>query len=145
MSVLKTERCPACQAVVNPAWETCVACHQPLTTDEILIEPAAVNARPIYWERADLTIAGPAQPEFLARVGTGPRASYWVIAQFEGSPLWINTVVLRSRQAFEHQERVTVLEQPNPHRSTENTTPERRKQNEETTPHLFPTHGNTYL
>jgi hypothetical protein len=71
--------------------------------DNIVIESAAVHTRLIYWERADLSIAGPAQPEFLAQVGTGPRTSYWVVAQFEGGPVWINSVVLRSRQAFEHQ------------------------------------------
>lgn len=138
MSSVKTERCQWCQAVVNPAWETCVACHLPLNTDEIVIEPAAPNARPIYWERADLTIVGPAHPEFLARVGTGPRASYWVVAEFLGQPIWINSIVLRSKSAWECQVAVTLVNglnetspaSPSSHRS--------RKQNEETNGDLFP-------
>jgi len=103
MGPTKTERCQTCQAVVNPAWETCAACRRPLTTSEIVIEPAAENARPIFWERATTEIVGPAQPEFLARVGTGPRTSYWVVALYGGLPVWINSTVLRSKQAFERQ------------------------------------------
>lgn len=71
--------------------------------ENIVIEPAAANPRPIYWERADLSIVGPGRPEFLAKVGEGPRATYWVVAQFQGAPVWINSIVLRSKKAFEQQ------------------------------------------
>jgi hypothetical protein len=103
MGPTKTERCQTCQAVVNPTWETCAACRCPLSTNEILIEPAAPNARPIYWERATTEIVGPARPEFLARVGTGPKAQYWVVAEFHGQPVWINSIVLRSKKQFVQQ------------------------------------------
>jgi hypothetical protein len=103
MGPTHTERCQTCQAVVNPIWETCAACRAPLTTNEIVIEPAAENPRPIYWGKADGSIWGPARPEFLARVGNGPRASYWVVALYEGLPVWVNSTVLRSKQAFERQ------------------------------------------
>jgi hypothetical protein len=69
----------------------------------ITIEPAHPNARPVYWERGTREIVGPATPEFLARVGTGPNATYWVVAQFKELPVWINSTVLRSKQAFERQ------------------------------------------
>lgn len=69
----------------------------------VVIEPAAPNARPVFWQRADGSIVGPAQPEFLARVGHGPTASFWVVALFEGLPVWINATVLRSKQQFEQQ------------------------------------------
>ena len=72
------------------------------SVENIFIEPAAPNARPIFWERAT-GIAGPAHPEFLAMTGRGPRASYWVVAQFEGLPIWINSLQLRSKRQFEHQ------------------------------------------
>lgn len=109
MGPTKIERCKTCLAVVNPVWETCAACRHPLTTNEIVIEPAATNARPIFWERAT-GIVGPAQPEFLARVGTGPKVSYWVVAQFEGLPIWINSTVLRSKRQFEEQVKPLVAE-----------------------------------
>ncbi len=143
MSVIKTERCPLCQAVVNPAWETCMACHRLLNTSEIAMEPAAVNARPIYWERADLSIAGPATPEFLAKVGTGPKASFWVVAVYNGSPWWIRADTLRSRQDWEQASKVVdmtglqvTLPRPSP-------MPPSRKQKQETKRHLFPPQGNT--
>jgi|CXWL01.1.fsa_nt_gi hypothetical protein len=80
------------------------------TTENIVIEPAAANPRPVYWERADLSIVGPGQPEFLAKVGEGLRATYWVVAQFQGVPVWINSIVLRSKKAFEQQAKVLVVE-----------------------------------
>lgn len=78
--------------------------------ETIVIEPAAENPRPVYWERADLSIVGPGRPEFLAKVGEGPRATYWVVAQFQGVPVWINSIVLRSKKAFEQQAKVRVVE-----------------------------------
>src|SRR5262245_23386650 len=91
MGPTQAERCRACHAVINPTWETCAACQRPLTTPEITIGPAGMNAAPVYWERGDCSIVGPAQPEFLARVGNGPKASYWVIAVYNGLPVWINS------------------------------------------------------
>ena len=78
--------------------------------ENIVIEPAAENPRPVYWERADLSIVGPGRPEFLAKVGEGPRATYWVVAQFQGVPVWINSIVLRSKKAYEQQAKVRVVE-----------------------------------
>jgi hypothetical protein len=78
-------------------------------TETIVIEPAPENPRPVYWERADLSIVGPGRPEFLAKVGEGLRATYWVVAQFQGVPVWINSIVLRSKKAFEQQPEVRVV------------------------------------
>jgi len=103
MGPVLPDRCQTCRAVVNPAWETCAACRRPLTSHEITIEQAALHARPVYWERGDTSIVGPGTPEFLARVGQGPKASYWVIALYQGGPVWINSMILRSQQAFETQ------------------------------------------
>lgn len=64
-----------------------------------LIEPAAPNARPVFWETADRLILGPAVPEFLAQVG----AQFWVVVQYDGAPRWIRSDRLRSRRAFETQ------------------------------------------
>lgn len=110
MGPTQTARCQTCQAIVNPAWNTCAACHSPLTSSETVIEPAAPNARPIYWESGSGEILGPAQPEFLAKVGNGPRESYWVIALYEGLPIWINSMVLRSKRQFERQVKLRVVE-----------------------------------
>jgi hypothetical protein len=83
--------------------------RSPVCSD-VVIEPAAPNARLIYWERVT-GIVGPAQPEFLAMVGNGPTASFWVIALYEGQPIWINSTVLRSRQAFAQQVMPMVMDQ----------------------------------
>ncbi len=79
-------------------------------SEEVVIEPAAPNARPVFWERADGSLWGPATPEFLARVGNGPKASYWVVAEFEGLPVWINSAALRSKKQFETQVKPMVVE-----------------------------------
>ena len=71
---------------------------------DVTIQPASSTARPIYWERADGRIYGPAVPEFLAQVGVGLNTTdFWIVARFEGRPIWINSMVLRSKQAFEQQ------------------------------------------
>jgi hypothetical protein len=78
--------------------------------ENIVIESASPTARPIFWERGDGAIVGPAQPEYLAKVGEGLNSSYWVVAQFEGLPIWINSAVLRSKRDFETQVRLTAVE-----------------------------------
>lgn len=110
MGPTQTTRCQTCQAIVNPAWNTCAACGSLLTSSEIVIEPAAPNARPVFWERGTGEIVGPGQPEFLAKVGSGPKESYWVIALHQGLPVWINADRLRSRTAFEQQRKPQVVE-----------------------------------
>jgi len=78
-----------------------------LQLSDVVIEPAAMNATPIFWERLSTgDILGPAQPEFLAMVSSGLKASYWIVAQFEGLPLWINSILLRSKRQFEEQARL---------------------------------------
>jgi hypothetical protein len=73
---------------------------------DVAIEPAATNAKPIFWERVSIgEILGPAIPEFLARGGEGPTATFWVVAQFDGLPVWINSTQLRSRREFDAQAR----------------------------------------
>jgi hypothetical protein len=72
----------------------------------ITIEPAHPSARPVYWERATGEIVGPGVPEFLARVGD----AFWVVAQFQGEPVWINSDRLRSRRQFEGQVKPKVVE-----------------------------------
>ena len=64
----------------------------------ITIEPAHPQARPLYWERAT-GIVGPAAPEFMVKVGE----AFWIVAQFEGVPVWIHSDRLRSRQQFKTQ------------------------------------------
>ena len=73
---------------------------------EVTIEPAHPNARPVYWERGTGEIAGPAQPEFLAKAGD----TFWVVCQFQGVPVWVNADRLRSQQAFERQVKPKIVE-----------------------------------
>ena len=72
----------------------------PSAAEPIVIEPAAENPKPVYWERTGL-IVGPGTPEFLAKVGDGLTASYWILVQFDDRPIWINSIMLRSRRQFE--------------------------------------------
>lgn len=75
-------------------------------SDRVVIEPAAPNARPIYWETGTGQILGPAVPEFLARDGR----TFWISMTFEEQIRWINADRLRSRQAFEEQVQSTKVE-----------------------------------
>jgi len=65
----------------------------------VVIEPAAPNARPVFWKSATGEILGLARPEFLAQVGP----HFWVIVTWDGLPRWIRSDRLRSKQAFETQ------------------------------------------
>ena len=67
------------------------------SANNIIIESAAPNARPIYWETGDGRILGPAVPDFLAQVGS----DFWIVTTYETQPRWIRSDRLRSRKAFE--------------------------------------------
>ena len=131
MSTTAVGHCSHCDAVVNRHWLTCLVCHAPLiatplrdeafsgviapmpppqVAENIVIGPAAPNARAVYWETGDTRILGPAVPEYLAMVGTDPTASFWVIVTYQGMPRWINANRLRSRKAFEEQAPVQEVE-----------------------------------
>ena len=73
-----------------------------VTPDPISICQAAENPSPIYWERTG-SIVGPGTPEFLAKVGDGPKASYWVVVRLEGEPVWVNSIMLRSKREYDCQ------------------------------------------
>ena len=72
-------------------------------SNKTVIEPAAPNARPVYWEAADGQILGPAGPESLAMVGSGQTAAFWVVVTYDGSPRWVQSERLRSEQQFKNQ------------------------------------------
>lgn len=74
---------------------------------DLIMEPAAPNARPIYWETGTGRILGPATPEFLARDGD----TFWIVTTFDGQIRWINADQLRSKKAFEQQRVIQVVEQ----------------------------------
>jgi len=65
----------------------------------IVVQLAASNARPVYWEGENGQIRGPAVPEFLARVGIGEMARFLVLVQYEGRILFVDSDLLRSRKA----------------------------------------------
>ena len=78
----------------------------PLTDKKFVCQPAAPNARAIYWETGDGRILGPAVPEFLGRDGS----TFWVSVTFEGQIRWINADRLRSHKAFLNQREVREVE-----------------------------------
>jgi len=63
---------------------------------ETIVEPAAVNARPVYWEDSGGKLCGPAVPEFLAKTGTGDRERFWIVVMYQGSIRWIWSDRLRT-------------------------------------------------
>lgn len=79
--------------------------------ETVVIEPAANNARQVFWEQADGRILGPAVPEFLAKVGDGPRATFWIVVTHDGQPRWVRSDRLRSRRQFQTQLPVRTVEQ----------------------------------
>jgi hypothetical protein len=83
---------------------------KPPTAKDITIEPAAPNAKPVYWERATGEIVGPARLEFLAKVGRGITEQYWVIVDYEGQPAWVRSDRLRSQRQCERQVRPSAVD-----------------------------------
>jgi hypothetical protein len=75
----------------------------PSISHHVVVEPAATHACQVYWKTNDGRILGPAVPEFLAQVGTGMAARFWVVVKYEGLPRWVLSDQLRSKQAFDSQ------------------------------------------
>ena len=71
--------------------------------EPIVIESASCTAKPVFWETATGHILGPAKPEFLAMVGSGTTACFWVVITMNGEGRWIRSDRLRSRTQFERQ------------------------------------------
>lgn len=92
--------------ITTIAPETTQASHaDPASVDgKVVLNPVRPNARPVFWERNDGRIYGPTTPEFLAQVGSGLKtADFWVVAAYDGHPVWIRSDRLRSRRQFETQ------------------------------------------
>jgi hypothetical protein len=62
----------------------------------IIIEAAAANPKPVYWETATGSILGRALPEFLAQVGD----HFWIVTTFDDHLRWIRSDRLRSKKGF---------------------------------------------
>ena len=58
-----------------------------------VIEPAALHARPVYWEGVDGKLHEPARPEFLAQADR----HFWVIVTFRKQSRWIRSDRLRAK------------------------------------------------
>ena len=71
--------------------------------ESVVIETASPSARPVYFERNDGVIYGPARVTDLAKVGTGATEQFWVIVEYQGQPAWLRSDRLRSKRAFEQQ------------------------------------------
>ena len=63
------------------------------------VQPAGPNVRPVYWETEPGIIQGPAQVSLMARMTD----QFWLCVEYAGTWRWINTTLLRSKQAFERQ------------------------------------------
>ena len=80
--------------------------EEPTANRDTVIEPASPMAREVYWEQMDSRIIGGVKPIFLAMVGTGAAATFWIVVEYQGQPRWIRSERLRSRRAFQEQEQV---------------------------------------
>ena len=56
---------------------------------DVVVEPAAMNARPVYWEGVTGDLLGPAVPEYLGRTGSGHEERFWVVVRYQNSIRWI--------------------------------------------------------
>lgn len=92
--------CPRCSGLMNPAWASCAVCgvsvEQP--QEPITIEPAE-NVNPVYWLSGN-QILGPAKVLHVAKVGD---SEFWLCVELLNSWRWINSSLLRSKEAFERQ------------------------------------------
>lgn len=79
-------------------------------SEAIIVEPAHPQTRPVYFERNDGVIYGPATVTDLAKTGTGTTEQFWVIVEFQGLWEWVVSDRLRSKQAFESQPTVRTVE-----------------------------------
>jgi hypothetical protein len=84
-------------------------------SDAIVIEPACrpdgSPLSPIYWERATGDMAGPAQPEFFAKIGRGATdRDFWIIATYNGEPTWIRSDLLRSKRQWMNRKPVVSMD-----------------------------------
>lgn len=102
-SIVRRARAILAQATQQPKSEPIASLP---VGDDLVVEPAAENPRPVYWELADLSIVGPGRPEFLAKVGTGATERFWVIVEYQRQAIWVQANQLRSRKAFELQPEV---------------------------------------
>ena len=62
---------------------------------DVVVEPAASNAKPVFWEDVMGQIQEPASLEFLAKVGTGPTERFWAVVIYQGAPRWLMSDRLR--------------------------------------------------
>lgn len=75
------------------AWEN----KATMTDQNFEIQPAATNAKAIYWETGTGRILGPAVPECLSRDGN----TFWIVTTFMGQIWWVNADRLRSKRTFD--------------------------------------------
>ena len=81
---------------------------------EPVIEPACrpdgSPVSPVYFERGDGVIYGPARVTDFAKTRSGEKEQFWVIVEFEGQAAWIVSERLRSKRQFEQQRKPQVIE-----------------------------------
>jgi hypothetical protein len=71
-------------------------------TVEPAIKPDGTPLTPVYWERGDGSISGPASVDFFYRMGS----TDGLIVTYRGEMIWINANQLRSLKAFLEQSEV---------------------------------------
>ena len=81
------------------------ASREPVLCEEA-IKPDGSPLTPIYWERGDRSISGPASVEFFYRLGS----SDGLIVAYEEELIWINAATLRSKQQWAKQKPVVEVD-----------------------------------
>lgn len=76
-------------------------------TVEPAITPDGFLLRPVYWERWDGSIVGPARPEFFFQDSSG---QVGLILSFQGETVAVAEFMLRSKRAFDTQVRLREVE-----------------------------------
>lgn len=87
---------------------------RPVDTEPVIVEPAlkadGSPLTPVYWESATGQILGPAVPEFFGAVGVGEATTFWIVTTYQGETRWIRSDLLRTKQAYDEQQPMTVIE-----------------------------------
>ncbi|NOS82770.1 MAG: hypothetical protein HOP32_14430 [Nitrospira sp.] len=79
--------------------------------EPITIEPGHPHARPVYFVRQSVgAIVGPATVDFVAQVGEGPTAQYWLCVTHEGNWAFVHSIWLRSKKQFDTQTTLTPVD-----------------------------------
>ncbi|MDZ4734662.1 MAG: hypothetical protein SGJ16_13885 [Nitrospirota bacterium] len=71
--------------------------------EAVVMPPAPLDAKPVYFIRNDGVIYGPATVLDLVKVDEGASEHVWLATEYHGDTVWIRSDRLRSQHQYERQ------------------------------------------